>query len=74
MMDMYSRNQYLKELRKEYLKQKSKKEKGKFLPSVPFRKWRERKFGGKKGLLPKPKDWHPIEQLKQPAKEGCFFV
>lgn len=31
MMDMYSRNQYLKELRKEYLKTKSKKEKGKLL-------------------------------------------
>ena len=32
---------------------------------------KERKFGGKKGLLPRPKDWHPIKQL-QPAK-GCFF-
>jgi len=30
MMDMYSRNQYLKELRLEYLKTKSKKEKGRF--------------------------------------------
>lgn len=30
-MDMYSRNQYLKELRSEYLKTKSRKEKSKLL-------------------------------------------
>lgn len=37
MMDMYSRNQYLKELRKEYLKTKSKKEKGRLLDEAEKR-------------------------------------
>jgi len=36
-MDMYSRNQYLKELKKEYLKQKSKKEKSKLLDEAEKR-------------------------------------
>jgi len=32
--------------------------------------------GGKevRRIYIRPQDWHPIEQLKQPAKEGCFFV
>ncbi len=44
MMDMYSRNQYLKELRKDYLKTKSKKEKGKLLDEAEKRTNLERKY------------------------------
>ena len=36
-MDMYSKNQYLKELRSEYLKTKSKKEKGVLLDEAEKR-------------------------------------
>lgn len=43
-MDMYSRNQYLKELRKEYLKTQSKKEKGKLLDEAEKRTGLNRKY------------------------------
>jgi hypothetical protein len=44
MMDMYSRNQYLKELRSEYLKTESKKEKGKLLDEAEKRTNLNRKY------------------------------
>jgi len=44
MDDMYSRNQYLKELRKEYLKIKLKKEKGKLLDEAEKRTGLNRKY------------------------------
>jgi len=44
MMDMYSRNQYLKEIRSEYLKTKSKKEKGKLLDEAEKRTGLNRKY------------------------------
>ena len=43
-MDMYSRNQYLKELRSEYLKTKLKKEKGKLLDEAVKRTGLNRKY------------------------------
>ena len=43
-MDMYSRNQYLKEIRSEYLKTKSKKEKGKLLDEAEKRTGLNRKY------------------------------
>ena len=43
-MDMYSRNQYLKQLRSEYLKTKSKKEKGKLLSEAEKRTELSRKY------------------------------
>jgi len=51
-MDMYSKNQYLKELRKEYLKTKSKKEKRELLNEAEKRTGLERKYLIKK-LKPK---------------------
>jgi len=51
-MDMYSRNQYLRELRKEYLKTKSKKEKSKLLDEAEKRTKLDRKYLIKK-LRPK---------------------
>jgi hypothetical protein len=44
MMDMYSRNQYLKELRKDYLKTKSKKRKGELLDEAEKRTGLNRKY------------------------------
>lgn len=44
MMDMHSRNQYLKELRKEYLKSKSKKKKGELLDEAVRRTKLNRKY------------------------------
>jgi len=43
-MDMYSRNQYLKELRLEYLKTRSKKERGKLLNEAEKRTGLSRKY------------------------------
>lgn len=51
-MDMRSRNQYLKELRKDYLKTKSKQEKGRLLNEAEKRTGLERKYLIKK-LRPK---------------------
>ena len=51
-MNMQSRNQYLKELRKDYLKTRSKKEKGKLLTEAEKRTELERKYLIKK-LRPK---------------------
>ena len=44
MMDMHSRNQYLKELRKEYLKTKSKKKRGELLDEAVRRTKLNRKY------------------------------
>ena len=43
-MDMYSKNQYLKELRSEYLKTKSKKRKGQLLDEAEKRIGLNRKY------------------------------
>jgi hypothetical protein len=43
-MDMYSKNQYLKELRREYLKTKSKREKGRLLDEAEKRTGLNRKY------------------------------
>lgn len=51
-MDMYSRNQYLKEIRKEYLKTKSKKERGKLLDEAERRTGLNRRYLMEK-LMPK---------------------
>lgn len=48
MMNMHSRNQYLKEVRKEYLRTKSKKEKGRLLNEAEERTKLERKYLVKK--------------------------
>ncbi len=43
-MDMHSKNQYLKEVRIDYLKAKSKKEKGRLLNEAEKRTGLERKY------------------------------
>lgn len=48
MMDMYSRNQYLKLLREKYLKAKGKKEKGKILDEYCQNTGQDRKYVIKK--------------------------
>jgi len=64
-MDMYSKNQYLKELRKEYLKTKSKKEKRELLNEAEKRTGLERKYLIKK-LKPKSNlDKEPGQRKKR---------
>jgi len=63
-MDMPSRNQYLKELRKEYLKTKSKKGKGKLLDEAEKRTGLCRKY-----LLVKLKSKSNLDKLPQERKQ-----
>lgn len=64
-MDMQSRNQYLRELRREYLKKKSKKVRGKLLDEAVKRTELERKYLIKK-LRPKSNlDRQPYERKKR---------
>ncbi|MEW6609858.1 MAG: hypothetical protein AB1414_20840, partial [bacterium] len=63
-MDMYSRNQYLKELRKDYLKTKSKKEKGKLLDEAQKRTELERKY-----LIKKLKPKSNLDKRKEERKK-----
>jgi hypothetical protein len=62
-MDMYSRNQYLKELRLEYLKTKSKKEKGRLLDEAEKRTKLKRKY-----LIEKLKPRSNLEKDKSQRK------
>lgn len=65
MMNMQSRNQYLKELRREYLQIKSKKKRGKLLDEAEKRTGLERKYLTKK-LKPKSNiDKKPEERKKR---------
>lgn len=69
-MDMYSRNQYLQELRDEYLKTKSRKKKGKLLDEAEKRTELERKYLIKK-LRPKSNlDTLKTERKKRKQKYG----
>ena len=63
MMDMYSRNQYLKQLRQDYLKNKSKKVKGKLLDEARKRTGLERKY-----LIKKLKPKSNLDQLPSERK------
>lgn len=63
-MDMYSRNQYLKELRKDYLKTKSKKEKSKLLDEAEKRTKLNRKY-----LMEKLKPKSNLDKRKEDRKK-----
>lgn len=63
-MDMYSRNQYLKELRSEYLKTKSKKEKGRLLDEAEKRTGLNRKY-----LMEKLKPKSNLDKRKEDRKK-----
>ncbi len=63
MMDMQSRNQYLKQLRKEYLKTKLKKEKGELLNEAQKRTALNRKY-----LMEKLKPKSNLDKLPQERK------
>ncbi|OIO47313.1 MAG: hypothetical protein AUJ32_03185 [Parcubacteria group bacterium CG1_02_40_82] len=63
-MDMQSRNQYLKELRSEYLKTKFKKEKGKLLNEAEKRTGLERKH-----LIKKLKPKSNLDRKKEDRKK-----
>lgn len=62
-MDMTSRNQYLKELRKEYLKTKSREEKGRLLDEAKKRTNLERKY-----LIKKLKPKSNLDKLPEERK------
>lgn len=64
-MDMEARNQYLKDLRKEYLKIKSKKEKSKILNEAEKRTGLERKYLTKKFKPKSNLDKQPIDRKKR---------
>jgi len=64
MMDMYSRNQYLKQLRKEYLKTKLKKEKGRLLDEAQKRTGLDRKY-----LIKKLKPKSNLDKRKEERKK-----
>ena len=73
MMNMTSRNQYLKELRLEYLKTKSKKTRGKLLDEAEKRTELERKYLIKK-LKPKSNlDKRNEERKKREVFYGGYF-
>lgn len=63
-MDMQSRNQYLKDLRKEYLKTKSRKEKGKLLDEAEKRTRLVRKY-----LIRKLKTKSSLDKRKEDRKK-----
>lgn len=63
-MDMYSKNQYLKELRTEYLKTKSKKEKGKLLDEAEKRTGLNRKY-----LMEKLRPKSNLDKRKEDRKK-----
>lgn len=67
---MYSRNQYLKELRKEYLKTKSKKEKAKLLNEAEKRTSLERKYLIKKLKVKSNLDVLKTERKKRKQEYG----
>lgn len=69
-MDMKSRNQYLKDLRKDYLKAKSKKEKGKLLDEAEKRTGLERKYLIKKSRPKSNLDNLKTERKKRKQKYG----
>lgn len=62
-MDMYSQNQYLKEIRKEYLKTNVKKEKGRLLNEAKKRTGLERKY-----LIKKLKSKSNLDKRKEERK------
>jgi len=68
MMDMYSRNQYLKQLRLEYLKTKSKKEKGKLLDEARKRTGLNRKY-----LIEKLKPKSNLDRKKEDRKKRKVY-
>ncbi|GFP44016.1 hypothetical protein HKBW3C_03145, partial [Candidatus Hakubella thermalkaliphila] len=63
-MDMYSRNQYLKEVREEYLKTKSKKEKARLLDEAEKRTSLDRKY-----LIRKLKPLSNLDKKKEQRKK-----
>lgn len=63
-MDMYSRNQYLQELRSEYLKTKSKKERGRLLDEAEKRTRLKRKY-----LIRKLKPLSNLDKRKEDRKK-----
>jgi hypothetical protein len=67
-MDMYSRNQYLKKIRREYLKQKSKKEKSKLLDEAEKRTGLERKY-----LIKKLKPKSNLDKRKEDRKKRKVY-
>jgi len=68
MMDMYSRNQYLKEIRKEYLKTKSKKKKGELLDEAEKRTGLNRKY-----LMEKLKPKSNLDKDKSQRKKRKVY-
>lgn len=68
MMNMASRNQYLKELRSEYLKTKSRKKKGELLDEAEKRTGLERKY-----LIKKLKPKSNIDHRKEDRKKRKVF-
>lgn len=70
MMDMHSRNQYLKQLRREYLKTKPKKQRGKLLNEAEKRTGLERKYLIKKLKVKSNLDKLPSERKRRKAFYG----
>lgn len=68
MMDMQSRNQYLKELRTEYLKTKSKKQRGELLDEAEKRTGLERKY-----LMVKLRPKSNLDQLPSERKKRTSY-
>lgn len=73
-MDMQSRNQYLKALRKEYIKIKSKKERGKLLDEAEKRTGLERKYLIKKINLKSNLDKKPEDRKRRKVKYDNLFI